>query len=264
MKILFFGDIVARPGRESIAKVLPRLIKHYNPDITIANAENSAHGKGVTENSLQEMLASGIDFFTSGNHVWKKEGIKLLQNKSTPLIRPANYPEDVVGRGYEIINIRTQKIAVINLIGRIFFHNQYDCPFRKADEILALIARERCNAVLVDFHSEATSEARALGFYLDGKISALVGTHTHVQTADEQLLSNKTAYITDVGMCGVKDSVLGRNKEEVIESFFKQDSVSSDWDNDWKECIIQGVFIETGKNGKAKKIERISEIVKNE
>jgi len=147
MKILFFGDIVARPGRESLAKILPKITKKYKPDITIANAENSAHGKGVTENSLQEMREMGIDFFTSGNHVWKKEGIRLLQDPANHLIRPANYPEGVIGKGYEIINIRTQKIAIINLIGRIFFPNQYDCPFRKADEIL--------------------SEARAMGFYLD-------------------------------------------------------------------------------------------------
>ncbi|MEA3273152.1 MAG: TIGR00282 family metallophosphoesterase [Patescibacteria group bacterium] len=263
MKILFLGDIVGRPGRESVAKILPRLIKRYHPDITIANAENIAHGKGVTESSLQELMKIGIDFFTSGNHVWKKEGIKLLQDKSIPLIRPANYPSGVIGRGYEIINIRTQKIAIINLIGRVFFHSDYDCPFKKADEILAEIAREKCDTIFIDFHSEATSEARALGFYLDGKISAIVGTHTHVQTSDEQLLSKKTAYITDVGMCGVKDSVLGKNKEEVIEGFLKQDSVGSDWYNDWKKCIIQGVFIETGKDRKAKKIERVLEIVEN-
>jgi 2',3'-cyclic-nucleotide 2'-phosphodiesterase len=263
MKILFFGDIVARPGRESLAKILPKITKKYKPDITIANAENSAHGKGVTENSLQEMREMGIDFFTSGNHVWKKEGIRLLQDPANHLIRPANYPEGVIGKGYEIINIRTQKIAIINLIGRIFFPNQYDCPFRKADEILTTIAKEKCNAIFVDFHSEATSEARAMGFYLDGKISALVGTHTHVQTADEQILPKKTAYITDVGMGGIKHSILGKNKNEVLNCFLKQDSVSSDWENDWKECIIQGVFVETEKGGTAKRIERISETVKN-
>ena len=263
MKILFLGDIVGRPGRESVAKILPHLTKGYQPDITIANAENVAHGKGVTESSLQELIAMGIDFFTSGNHVWRKEGKKLLQDSSVPLIRPANYPVGVLGRGYDIINIRTQKIAIINLIGRVFFHSDYDCPFKKADEILAEIAREKCNAIFVDFHCEATSEARAMGFYLDGRISAIVGTHTHVQTSDDQLLPKKTAYITDTGMCGIKNSILGRDQAEIIEVFLKQDSVEADWKNDWKECIVQGVFIETGKDGKAKKIERVLEIVEN-
>ena len=263
MKIIFLGDIVARPGREAVKKALPDLKKHYCPDIVIANAENIAHGKGVTTNSLQELIDTGIDFFTSGNHVWKKEGALLLQDKKNPLIRPANYPTGVIGRGYEIINVLTKKIAVINLIGRTFFRYHYDCPFRAADKILSEIEREKCDAVIIDFHSEATSETKALGFYLDGRISALVSTHTHIQTADEQLLPNKTAYISDAGMCGVRYSVLGKNREEVINSFLKQDSVDSDWDNEWNECIIEGVFIETKNGVEAKEIKRISEVIKN-
>ncbi|MBU2025828.1 MAG: TIGR00282 family metallophosphoesterase [Patescibacteria group bacterium] len=259
MNILFLGDIVARPGREAIALALPKLKKKYQPDITIANAENIAHGKGVTQNALEELREAGIDFFTSGNHVWKKQGRLLLQNKNIPLIRPANYPPDVIGRGYEIINILAQKIAVINLIGRTFFRNHYDCPFRKADEIITQIKNQNPTAVLIDFHSEATSEIKALGYYLDGRISALIGTHTHIQTADEQILPQKTAYISDAGMCGEKHSILGKNKEEVIQGFLKQDSVDSGWDNDWNECIVEGIFIKTAKNGLAQKIQRIQE-----
>jgi metallophosphoesterase (TIGR00282 family) len=261
MRILFLGDIVARPGREAVIKALPDLKKKYQPDFTIANAENIAHGKGITENSLKHLINGGIDFFTSGNHVWKKEGKQLLSNKKYPLIRPANYPPNVIGRGYEVINIFTEKLAIVNLMGRTFFRNHYDCPFRKADEIIEQIKQENCSNIFVDFHSEATSEVKALGCYLDGRVSALIGTHTHIQTADDEIFEKKTAYISDSGMCGIKDSVLGKDKHSIIESFLKQDSVSSFWSNQWKKCIIQGVFLETNKKSNTLKFKRISEII---
>ena len=264
LKILFLGDIVARPGREAVVQALPKLKAEYKPDLVIANAENIAHGKGVTQNTLNELLSGGIDFFTSGNHVWKKEGSLLLENRQIPLIRPANYPEGVPGRGFEILPVLSKKIAIINLIGRTFFKNHYDCPFKAADRILAELEKENLNAIIVDFHAEATSEAKALGYYLDGRVSAVLGTHTHIPTADEEILENKTAFITDVGMCGVKDSILGKNKEEILETFLKQDAVTADWDETWSECVIQGVYLEIDNNKEAKKIARVSKTVKKE
>lgn len=263
MNILFLSDIVGRPGRDAVAKVISDLKKEFSPDITIANAENISHGKGVTKNALDELIKVGIEFFTSGNHVWKKEGKALLQRKDVPLIRPANYPPDVIGRGYEIRNVLSQKIAIISLIGRTFFRFHYDCPFRTADTILREIEHEKCGTIFVDFHCEATSEARALGFYLDGRVSAVIGTHTHVQTSDDQLLPKGTAYITNAGMCGVSQSVLGKNKDQVIEGFLKQDSVEADWDSDWKECVVEGVNLKIDRNGKASSIERFSKLVSN-
>lgn len=263
MNILFLGDIVGRPGREAAAQALSKLRHRFKADFVIANGENLAHGKGVTLSALEELRSAGVDFFTSGNHVWKKEGRELLQNKSIPLVRPANYPPGVIGRGFEIIPVMTQKIAVINLIGRTFFRAHYDCPFRTADTIIEQLATQKPNVILIDFHCEATSEIRALGFYLDGRVTALLGTHTHVQTSDEQILPQKTAYITSAGMCGVRHSVLGKNKDLVINEFLKQDSVNSDWDSEWKECLVEGVAIESSRDGKAEKITRFSEVVKN-
>ncbi|MBD3245227.1 MAG: TIGR00282 family metallophosphoesterase [Candidatus Moranbacteria bacterium] len=263
MKILFFADIVARPGREAVELAIPKLKNKYKPDIIIANGENIAHGTGLTGETVEKLIKSGVDFFTSGNHVWKKQGKELLQDKKVPLIRPANYPQGVIGDGFRIINVLTQRIAVVSLIGRTFFKFHYDCPFREADKIIDYLESQGCKTVFVDFHCEATSEAKALGCYLDGKVSAVIGTHTHIQTSDEQIMKGKTAYITDAGMCGKKDSILGRNKDEVIEGFLKQESVDSDWDTRWKKALIQGVFLEIDKKGRAKKIQRISQVIKN-
>ncbi|MBD3238016.1 MAG: TIGR00282 family metallophosphoesterase [Candidatus Moranbacteria bacterium] len=262
MKIIFLGDVVARPGREAVKKAMDKLKTKYQPDLIIANAENIAHGKGLTQNTLQELKKSGVDFFTSGNHVWKKEGKLLLENPKMSLIRPANYPEGVIGKGYQILNVLTQRVAIINLIGRTFFRHHYDCPFRAADHILAQLESEKPNGIFVDFHCEATSEARAMGFYLDGRVSAVIGSHTHVQTADDQILSGQTAYLTDAGMCGKLNSVLGKNTNQVIDGFLKQDSVESDWDNDWEQAQIQGVLVEITRNLHAKKIIRINHIIK--
>jgi metallophosphoesterase (TIGR00282 family) len=263
LKILFLGDVVGRPGREAVAKIMPQLKEDFSPDLTIANAENVAHGKGITENTLKDLQNAGVDFFTSGNHVWKKEGRRLVSEKKFPILRPANYPEGVPGRGFQILNIFSKKIAIINLIGQTFFRNNYTCPFIEAKKILKAIEHENCNAVLIDFHAETTSEKRALGYYLDGQVSALIGTHTHVQTADDQILPNGTAYLTDAGMCGVRHSILGKNKEQVIQGFLQLDAVDSDWDDEWQEAIVQGVLVEIKKNGKAKEVKRINKVVIN-
>ncbi|MBU1132139.1 TIGR00282 family metallophosphoesterase [Patescibacteria group bacterium] len=224
LKLLFIGDIMGKSGRAAIKKALPELKEKYNPDLIIANAENLAHGKGVTESTLQEMLDIGIDFFTSGDHIWdnKKEIEKIFSENKLPIIRPANYPEGIPGYGYKVIEIGTNKILIVNLIGRVFFRSNFECPFREMEKILEQFKDENLSAIIVDFHAEATSEKNTLSRYFDGKVSAVLGTHTHIQTADEQILPNGTAHITDVGFVGIKNSSLGLDLKNVTETFLYQ------------------------------------------
>jgi len=262
MKILFFGDIFARPGREAISKILPKLKKRYNPDVIGANVENLAHGHGLTHQAFREIHEAGIDFFTSGNHIWEgKDSKELLDKKNLPLVRPANYPPRAPGKGFVIVQVGTKRLLVINLMGRVFMKNQIDCPFRKADEILVEVedSEGKMDAIFVDFHAETTSEKRVLGFYLDGRISAFVGTHTHVPTADEQILEKGTGYITDVGMCGALHSSLGLEKEAMIESMLTQVPQKREIAEGAVE--IGAVLFDIGKNGKCKRVKRIREIV---
>lgn len=217
MNILCIGDIVGKPGRSYINNMLPKLIKEHNIDFVIANGENCAHGVGLTRNTYEELVYAGVDVITMGNHTWaKKEVIDFIQEK-TNLIRPANFPTNNPGRGYTIVEKAGMRIAVINLIGRVYLES-YDCPFRKVDEILEKIKNE-ADIIIVDFHAEATSEKLALGWYLDGKVTAVFGTHTHVQTSDERLLPQGTGYITDVGMTGPYNSILGVDKDIIIKKF---------------------------------------------
>ncbi|NQU77203.1 YmdB family metallophosphoesterase, partial [Candidatus Falkowbacteria bacterium] len=165
MKVLFFGDIVGKIGRKAIAQILPELKKEYSPDLVIANVENLAHGKGITEDTLKSMTEIGIDFFTSGNHIWKKkDAVRIFEAKNIPVIRPANYPAQVPGSGYKIIEVGSKKVLIINLVGRVFMREDFDCPFVKFDEILKETKLENPDIILIDFHAEATSEKRALGF----------------------------------------------------------------------------------------------------
>lgn len=226
MNILFFGDIFGRPGRESVIKALPDLKKKYDAHLTIANAENLAHGKGFTLDNIDELQKAGIDFFTTGNHVWRdKTAVSRLNDKAFPVLRPANFPEGVgvPGRGYQIVETNMMKrVLVVNLMGRVFIKEHLDDPFRVMDKILQETAHEHLSAIFVDFHAEATSEKTALGHYLDGRVSAFVGTHTHVATKDAHILSGGTAYISDVGMCGPYDSCIGVDKRLVIQHFLTQ------------------------------------------
>lgn len=259
MKILFFGDIVGKPGRKAIQNIVPRWQKKYQPDLIIANGENMAHGSGITRKSLKEILEAGVDIVTSGDHTWKqKEIFSLLEDSKIPLIRPANFPPGLPGKGYRIVEVRTKKILVINLIGRIFMPQQYDDPFRKADKILKAKSGE-ADIVLVDWHAEATAEKICLGWYLDGRVTAVFGTHTHIPTADERVLPGGTAYISDVGMVGVRDSSLGRRKEDAIKRYLTQTNIRLEVAEGPVE--VDAVLVETGQKGKAKKIERIQEIV---
>jgi len=259
MKIIFFGDIVGKSGREAVAKILPQWKKKYQPDLVLANGENLSHGKGLTKKSLEEILKAGVDLVTSGNHVWQnKEAQELLNNKEIPLLRPANYPVSVPGQGYRVIEIRTKKVLVINLIGRVFMRDQYDDPFKKADEILDE-AEEKLDAIIVDWHAEATSEKKALGWYLDGRVSAVLGTHTHIPTADECILPGGTGYISDVGMVGPKDSVLGMDKQLVIKRFLTQ--MPQKFEPAEGAVEVDAIFLEIDNKSKTKKIERLYEIV---
>jgi 2',3'-cyclic-nucleotide 2'-phosphodiesterase len=221
MKILFIGDIFGRPGRKAVQKVLKEYRNANEIDLVIANAENLRHGKGVSEKHIKEMRDAGIDFFTSGNHVFDdKELVPFLDNPKLPLLRPANYPPNVAGRGHEVIQTSLKKnVLVINLLGRVFMKDHVDCPFRTVNEILSKYKSVNLDAIFVDFHAEASSEKTALGNYLDGKVSAVIGTHTHVATADARILNKGTAYQTDVGFTGPSDSIIGVKKEIMIEHF---------------------------------------------
>lgn len=217
MNIMMIGDICGRPGRQTAAHFIPILKQEYQLDLIIANGENSAGGVGITGKVLEELSNMGIDMITTGNHVWDKKEIFTFIDNENSLIRPANYPPQTPGKGYYIKSINHRNIAVINLLGRVFMP-PVDCPFRAITEILAEI-KDVCEIIIVDFHAEATSEKSALGWYLDGKVSCVAGTHTHIQTADERILPQGTAYISDLGMVGPLDSILGVDKEPVIQKF---------------------------------------------
>lgn len=259
LKILFLGDIFGKIGRQGTKKILPELKSQYRPDFIFANAENLAHGRGVTESTLKELEELGINLFTSGNHVFDKEGSEKILNQKNPiLIRPANYIGDVPGLGEKIVKVGQKSVLVLNLIGRVFFKEDFACPFQAADRLLQKYAKEKLNGIIIDFHAEATSEKKAMGFYLDGKVSAVLGTHTHVQTADEMILADGTAYISDIGMTGPKDSVIGLDKETIINNFIYQTTKSADVPEKGI-CLINGVYLEIdSKTQKAIKLERIN------
>lgn len=215
MRILFLGDIVGRPGRQGVARLLPEWQARYAPDIVIANGENAAGGMGITPDIANELFALGIDVMTLGNHVWQKREIYPMLDSEPRLIRPANYPPGVPGRGWSIFPVLDKQLAIMVLAGRVFMEHA-DCPFRTFD---ALREQIETPFLLVDFHAEATSEKAAFALYVDGRASAVLGTHTHVQTADERILPNGTAFISDAGMCGPFHSVIGMDPEIVIRRF---------------------------------------------
>jgi len=213
MLILMIGDVIGRPGRRALHQLLPDLRQQYGLDLIIANAENTAGGLGLTSTTARELLDAGVDVLTSGNHIWAQKEIISYLDGEMPILRPLNYPPGVPGRGY-IVNSQTM---VVNLVGRTFI-GDFDCPFRAMDKLLAEF-KHKPPVIIVDFHAEATSEKVAMGRYLDGRVSAVLGTHTHVGTIDTQLLPQGTAYVTDIGMTGPMDSVIGDDTEAVIRSF---------------------------------------------
>jgi metallophosphoesterase (TIGR00282 family) len=213
MLILVIGDVIGKPGRQTVQSLLPELQRQYQIDLVIANGENSAGGLGTTPDTVEDLLQAGVDIITSGNHIWQHKEIIPYLDQDVPLLRPLNYPPGVAGRGYLIRG----QVMVVNLIGRTFIGN-FDCPFRAMDKLLADVP-QRPSIIIVDFHAEATSEKMAMGRYLDGRVSAMVGTHTHVGTVDTRLLPQGTAYITDIGMVGPLDSVIGDDADLVIQRF---------------------------------------------
>ncbi len=218
MNILVIGDIVGRPGRRALKHGLAQIQREYDISFTIANAENAAGGRGLTRTVMDEILATGIDVMTMGNHVWDNKDILNFIDDEFRLIRPANYPSPCPGQGYHIYKGGFNKnIAVINLSGRVFVSN-LDCPFQIVDELIAEID-DQADLIIVDFHAEATSEKLAFAYYVDGRVNAVLGTHTHIQTSDERILPRGTAYITDLGMTGPSDSILGMDKDIVIQKF---------------------------------------------
>jgi hypothetical protein len=215
--VIFFGDVVGRPGRHALAHAIPLLRKEHGADFVVANGENAAAGSGLSPTTLNKLLSAGTDVVTTGDHIFRNKEYPGVINELR-VLRPANYPKSADGKGWGLYTTRDgTRIVVINLLGRIFMEPSR-CPFEIADEILAA-ASSQARIVLVDIHAEATSEKVAMGWYLDGKVSAIVGTHTHIQTADEHILPGGTAYITDLGMTGPYDSVLGREKIPVLKKF---------------------------------------------
>ncbi len=213
MLILVVGDIIGTPGRRVVGELLPGLRRQYGIDLVIANAENAAGGLGLTPATAEELLNDGVDVLTSGNHIWTHKEIIPYLEDNRPVLRPLNYPPGVPGRGYLVNN----QVMVVNLIGRTFIGN-FDCPFRAMDQLLTEL-KPKPPVIIVDFHAEATSEKMAMGRYLDGRVSAVLGTHTHVGTIDAQLLPQGTAYVTDIGMTGPIDSVIGDDTEAVLQRF---------------------------------------------
>lgn len=220
LNILFIGDLVGKAGREALKKVLPNLKSKYNPHIIIANGENAANGRGITAAIAKEMFDAGVHGITMGNHTWDNKDIFTWIDDEKRIVRPANFPEGTPGRGAAIIKHGGKELAIVNLQGRTFLP-AIDCPFKAADELVEQ-CRKQTKFVLVDFHAEATSEKIAMGWHLDGRASIVVGTHTHVQTNDDRILPEGTAYLTDVGMCGPRDGVLGMEREAVLYKFQTQ------------------------------------------
>ena len=240
MRIMLAGDVIGRPGRRAFRECTPRLRKEKNVDVVIVNGENSAGGKGITRKALDELYRGGADIITSGNHVWDKKDVLEFIDREPFLVRPANYPDGAPGKGYCIYPFKAKNIGVINLSGRTFMP-ALDCPFQKVEQVLREI-RGKCDIVLLDFHAEATSEKMAMGWYLDGRVHGVVGTHTHIQTADERILPQGTAYITDLGMVGPWDSVLGVKKEIVLEKFLT--ARPARFDVAEGPCVYSAVIVE--------------------
>lgn len=258
MNILFIGDIVGRPGRRAIERWLPELRERHAADVVVANAENSAGGLGATPEILEELHQCGVDAFTMGNHTWRKRSIIAALEGMEGLVRPANYPEGTPGRGAAVVRLADgRKLGLLNLIGRVFME-PFECPFARALRALEAL-REETPAVLVDMHAEATAEKVAMGWHLDGLCSAVIGTHTHVQTADERILPQGTAYLTDAGMTGPRDSVIGVEYPLIVEKFLT--GMPREFRVARGPVMLSGVAIVVDDaTGRALRIERIQRV----
>jgi len=256
MQILFIGDIVGRPGRRAVRELLPGLLKEHGVDLVIANGENAAAGFGITRDTVDELLECGIHLLTTGNHVWDKKEVLGFIDEYPNLLRPANFPEACPGIGHAVVKTAGGlPVAVVNLAGRIFMHPA-DCPFRVAKALVEQLRRQT-PVILVDMHAEATSEKQAMGWFLDGEVSAVFGTHTHVQTADEIILPGGTAYMSDAGMTGPHNSVIGIEKEMIIERFLT--GMPCRFEVARGDVRLQGVVVGIDpQSGKAQSVKRLN------
>lgn len=249
MRILAIGDVIGKPGREALKELMPGLRQEYGTDLVIANGENAAGGVGITPETAQEILSAGVDVITSGNHIWAYKEIVPCLEGEMPILRPLNFPPGVPGKGF----IARNQVLVVNLMGRVFMSN-IDCPFRAMDRLLAEL-KPLPRVIIVDFHAEATSEKMALGRYLDGRVSAVLGTHTHVGTIDHQIFPKRTAYVTDIGMTGPLDSVIGDDTESVLRRFLT--AIPGRLSVGKGRCVLNAVLVDIDSAGKAQGIERI-------
>ena len=256
MRILFIGDIVGSPGRKAIKNILPEVVGKEKIEFVAANGENAAGGSGLTPDICEELLSYGIDVITSGDHIWKKREIVQYITLSKNVLRPLNYPNGVPGLGATVVKTsKGNKVAVVNLVGRVFME-AVESPFTTSKKEIEVLRKET-PIILVDMHAEATSEKIALGWFLDGMVSAIIGTHTHVQTADEKILPNKTAYVTDCGMTGPFNGVIGRKKEQILARFLTQMPTRFEMAED--DVRLNGVIVDIDtKTGKAKSIKRVN------
>jgi metallophosphoesterase (TIGR00282 family) len=270
-RLLFIGDVVGRPGRVAVGSILPELKGQYKPQLVIANGENLAGGLGLTQGTADEVFSYGVDLLTTGNHVWDRKEFLSYIDLDDRILRPANYPRGAPGKGHTVVELknrsgidvecpgsragdRASRAAVLNLSGRVFM-DHLDDPFAMAMSIIPEL-RQETDVIILDFHAEATSEKVAMGWYLDGQVSAVIGTHTHVQTADDRILPNHTAYITDVGMTGPVDSVIGMRKDLVIQKFLTQMPVRFEVPKG--DAIFSAVVVDVDPaSGKAISIERL-------
>lgn len=259
-RVLAFGDIVGEPGREVFMGNLKRFKEKFLPDIVIINGENAAHGFGITEKIAKSLFESGVDVITSGNHIWQKKEIFNFISKYPALLRPINYPPSTPGNGLILLDIGEYKVGVINAMGRIFME-PLDCPFRNVEKEVERLKEEGVKIILIDFHAEATSEKQVFGWYFDGKVSAVWGTHTHIQTADERILPQGTAYITDIGMCGAQNSVIGMKIEDSYRRVIQHLPVRFS-PEEKSPLILEGILIDIiADTGKALMISRIKETI---
>jgi metallophosphoesterase (TIGR00282 family) len=250
LRILAIGDIIGKPGRKAVKEILPGLCYEHNIDLVIGNGENAAGGLGLTPGTAEELFDSGIDVITTGNHIWAYKEIIPYLDSEPPLLRPLNYPPTNPGRGY----LLKKNVLIVNLVGRVFI-GHFDCPFRAMDQLLAEF-EHKSSPIIVDFHAEATSEKVAMGKYLDGRVSAVLGTHTHVGTIDAHILPGGTAYVTDIGMVGPIDSVIGDDPDSVLDRFLTQ--MPSRLSVGKGKVSFDAILVEVDENtGKAVDIKRI-------
>ncbi len=259
--ILCLGDIVGVTGRYAVRRHLEEIKLEHNIDFVIANGENAANGVGITRDTAAELFNSGIDVLTTGNHVWNNRDVFALIGNENRLLRPYNYPNESPGLGYYIYDCDDCKIGVLNLMGRTFL-DPLDCPFKKANIAIKHL-KEKTNIIFIDFHAEATAEKIAFSYYLEGQVTCVFGTHTHVQTADEKIISSHTAYISDIGMCGSYDSVIGMKKEAAIARFVTK--IPHRFEVETSNPMINGIIVQVDtQTGKASSIKRINIVYNND